>query len=152
MQTHTWPRDLRDLLLLYNQPLSWYFVTFAKLTPLHLQLSQSDHNRRLTFQKVPFISRALPSVMPWLPSPPLSAQADPALRGWPLCVIRLCRHRARQPGDSANQGSRTAGCEADLCVCLCTRVKKKEDAAVWMSDSSLLITGFEELTVSFSKA
>lgn len=81
------------------------------------------------------------SAMPLLPSAS-PGPADPALRGWPLCVIPFCRHRtpARWLSKQRQQGCWMWG----RCVCYCAREK---DAAVWTGDSSLLVTRFEELTL-----
>lgn len=138
------PHTSAYLLLLCNQPPSWYFVTFAKLTPLHLQLSHPDktetHFSLSPLQKVPFNSRALAqcgALAALTISPPrLTGRC-----GDGLCASCPSVGIAHQPGDSANRASRDAGCEADLFVW------GKEDTAVWMSDSSLFVTGFEELTL-----
>lgn len=152
--THTWPEHLQMticlyLLLLYNYAPSWYSVTFANLPPLHLQLSHppQTENRLFTLPSL-WKSRSFQGhYSAWRPGcpGPLSTQADPALQGRPLCVIRLFRHCApagwlSKPGQ---QESWTWG--TFVCVCVC--VYKEKGNCSCLGDSWLFVRSFEELTL-----
>lgn len=104
------------------------------------------------FRKSPSFQGHYPVWCPGCPHP-LSPPRLTQRCGDGLCASYACVGIAHT--SLVTQQTRAAG-QLDVrqivCVCVHEGKKKRKDAAVWMSDSSLLITGFEELTVSFSKA
>ncbi len=123
--------------------MSWPLLNLCLCTcSWAIRPKQKSHISLFPLQKVPFNSRAL-SLCDALAAlthfPPRLTQrcGDSLYASYPSVGI------AQQPGDSANWGSRDAGCEADLCVW-----RGRKDAAVWMSDSLLLVTGFEDCVIS----
>lgn len=102
----------------------------------------------LSSESPPTISRASPSMLPWLSSPRLRPWLTPS-----AAEIASVHHTLLQASHSSLVTQQTGQQESwtqgrFVCVCVCKREGREcarwgKDAAVWMSDSPVLITGFE---------